>query len=77
VRDGVRDLRSDTAAELAALTRLELAALSLRAEEACASLWREHQDDAGRVPAHVEERAAELSSLSDLYAHLAHRRTDP
>jgi hypothetical protein len=45
----------------------------MRAEEASASLWREHQDDWGRVSPDVEERAAVLSSLSDLYALLARR----
>ena len=74
--DDVRDLGSYTAAELAALTRLELAGLAMRAEEEAASLWREHQDDDGRVPAQVEDRAAQLASLSDLYALLAYRDGD-
>ena len=73
VPDAARDLGSYTAAELAALTRLELAGLAMRAEEEAASLWREHQDDDGRVPAGVEERAAHLASLSELYALLAYR----
>jgi len=71
--DDGRDPRSYTAAELEALTSLELAALAMRAEEASASLWREHQDDRGRVPPDVERRAAELSSLSERYADLAGR----
>lgn len=74
--DDVRDLRSYTAAELAGLTRLELAGLAMRAEEESAALWREHQDDRGQVPPHVERRAAELSSLGDLYAQLALRVGD-
>ncbi len=73
MRDGVRDLGSYTAAELAALTRLQLAGLAMRAEEESASLWREHQDAHGRVPPEVEERSAELAALSNLYAHLAYR----
>ncbi|HMO00253.1 MAG TPA: hypothetical protein PKD59_12650 [Miltoncostaeaceae bacterium] len=73
MRDDVRDLGSYTAAELTGLTRLELAGLAMRAEEESASLWDEHQDERGRVPAHVEDRAIELSSLSDLYAQLARR----
>jgi hypothetical protein len=73
VPDGVRDLGSYTAAELAGLSRLELARLALRAEEASASLWNEHQDAAGNVPPHVRERSARLSALSDLYASLASR----
>jgi hypothetical protein len=71
--DDVRDPGSYTADELAGLTRLELARLAMRAEDESASLWREHQDDRGHVPPDVEQRAAHLSSLSDLYAHLAHR----
>lgn len=74
--DDVRDLWSYTAAELAGLTQLELAGLAMRAEEESAALWHEHQDDRGRVPPHVEQRAAELSSLGDLYARLARRAGD-
>ncbi|MGE0026528.1 MAG: hypothetical protein AB7O78_13510 [Thermoleophilia bacterium] len=76
MRDDVRDLGSYTAAELSGLTRLELAGLAMRAEEESATLWREHQDDHGRVPPEVEERAAELSSLSGLYAQLAYHAQD-
>ena len=71
--DDPGDLGSYTAAELAALTPLELAGLAMRAEETSASLWHEHQDDEGRVPEDVERRAAELSSLSGFYARLARR----
>jgi hypothetical protein len=76
VPDAARALGSYTAAELAALTRLELAGLAMRAEDESSSLWREHQDRDGRVPAEVQERAAHLASLSDLYAHLAYRNGD-
>ena len=74
--DSDRDLGSYTAAELAALSPLELAGLAMRAEEESASLWREHHDDDGRVPVEVQERVARLASLSDLYAYLAYRDGD-
>ena len=74
--DSDRDLGSYTAAELAALSRLELAGLAMRAEEESASLWREHHDDDGRVPAAVQDRAIRLASLSDLDAYLAYRDGD-
>ena len=74
--DSDRDLGSYTAAELAALTRLEPAGVAMRAEEESSSLWREHQDDDGRVPVEVRERVARLASLSVFDAYLAYRDGD-
>ena len=50
---------------------LDLAKLSMRAEEDSAARWLEHHDASGQVPADIDLRARRLSRLSDLCQYLA------